>query len=105
GDQGQFLAMHDVLFADPDKLGESGLITYAESLKLDVEAFRSCLQSEKHKAEIQNDVQEASSLQINGTPSFLIGRSAGEELSGAIVVGAQSLSLFESKFREAEAAQ
>jgi len=96
GDQGQFLAMHDLLFADPNKLSESGLVDNAQSLKLDMAAFRSCLEAGKRKAEIQNDLQVASSLQINGTPSFLIGKVAGEEVSGAIIVGAQPLSVFEA---------
>jgi protein-disulfide isomerase len=104
GDQGQFLPMHDVLFADPGKLSEAGLIDYAQALKLDVPVFKSCLESETHKTEIQNDAQVASSLQINGTPSFLVGKVAGDEVSGAIIVGAQPLSVFETKIKEAETA-
>jgi protein-disulfide isomerase len=103
GDQGKFWPMHDALFGDPSKLEQGGLIDYAESLKLDVSAFRSCLESGKHKLEIQNDMQVFSSLQMNGTPSFLIGKATGEELAGAIVVGAQPFSFFEAKLKEAEA--
>jgi protein-disulfide isomerase len=103
GDQGQFMPMHDILFGDPGKLGQGGLIEYAESLKLDMTAFRSCLESGKHKSEIQNDMQVAASLQINGTPAFLIGKVTGDEVSGAIVVGAQPFSVFEAKLKEAEA--
>src|SRR5437764_12044775 len=51
---------------------------------------------------IQNDIQVAAALQINGTPSFLVGKTVGEEVSGAIIVGAQPFSVFEAKFREAE---
>ncbi len=74
----------------------------AVSLKLDVEAFRSCLESDKHKPEIQKDVQVATSLQIQATPSFLIGKAKGDEVSGAIIVGAQPFSAFEAKIKEAE---
>jgi protein-disulfide isomerase len=104
GDQGQFWPMHDALFSEASKLAKNGLIDSAESLKLDMTAFRSCLESGKHNLEIQNDQQVASSLQINGTPSFLIGTANGEEVSGAIVVGAQPFSVFEAKFMELEAA-
>jgi protein-disulfide isomerase len=104
GDQGKFSAMHDALFGDPAKLGQDGLIEYAESLKLDVPTFRACLESGKHKPEIQNDMQVGSSLQINGTPSFLIGKARGEDLSGTIIVGAQPFNVFEAKLKEAEAA-
>ncbi len=102
GDQGQFWTMHDVLFSDASKLGKNGLIDSAKSLKLDVAAFQSCLESGKHKLEIQNDQQVASSLQINGTPSFVVGKTNGEEVSGAIVIGAQPFSVFETKLKEAE---
>jgi len=105
GDQGRFLLMHDALFTDPGKLGQSRLIDYATSLKLDVPKFRSCLESGKHKLEVQNDMGVASSLQINGTPSFLIGKTTGDELSGAIVIGAQPFSVFEAKLKEADGAQ
>jgi protein-disulfide isomerase len=103
GDQGKFWPMRDALFGDPGKLGQSGLVDDAEALKLDMAAFRSCLESGKHKLEIQNDMQAASSLQINGTPSFLIGKTKGEEVSGAITVGMVPLSVFEAKLKEAEA--
>ena len=104
GDQEKFWPMHDALFRDASKLGKSGLIDLAESLKLDMGVFRSCLDSGRHKLEIQNDQQVASSLQINGTPSFIVGKTTGEELSGAIIVGAQRFSVFESKLREAATA-
>ena len=105
GDQGQFWAMHDALFSDASKLGKSGLIDSAVSLKLDMDIFRSCLESGKHKLEIQKDQQVASSLQINGTPAFLIGKTVGEEVSGAIIVGAQPFSVFEAKLKEAQPAR
>jgi protein-disulfide isomerase len=103
GDQGEFMPMHDILFGDPGKLGQSRLIDYAESLKLDVTAFRSCLEGGKHKSAIHNDMEVAASLQINGTPAFLVGKATGDEVSGAIVIGAQPFSVFETKLKEAEA--
>lgn len=45
GDQGKFWPMHDALFSDASKLGKSGLIDAGESVKLDMEAFTSCLES------------------------------------------------------------
>jgi protein-disulfide isomerase len=104
GDQGKFWPMHDALFSDPGKLERKSLIDSAEALKLDVEAFRACLDGGKHKLEIQNDMQVASSLQIQATPSFLIGKTKGDEVSGTILVGAQPFAAFEVKLKEAEAA-
>ena len=44
----------------------------------------------------------ASSRQINGTPSFLVGKAIGGEVFGVFIVGAQPFSVFETKLREAE---
>jgi protein-disulfide isomerase len=104
GDQGKFWPMHEALFSDQSKLGKNGLIDSAEKLGLDMGIFRTCLESGNHKLEIQNDQEQASSLQIRATPSFLIGKTSGKELSGTIIVGAAPLSAFETKFREAEGA-
>ena len=97
GDQENFWPMHDAIFSDPGKLVKKMLIDHAEALNLDVGTFRSCLESGKHSLEIRNDIQLASSLQINGTPSFLIGKTIGEEISGAILIGAQPFSVFAAK--------
>jgi hypothetical protein len=45
-------------------------------------------------------MQVASSLQINVTPAFLVGKTVGDEVSGAIILGAQPLAVFEEKLRE-----
>jgi protein-disulfide isomerase len=104
GDQEKFWPLHDALFSDAGKLEKNGLMDSAESLKLDMGVFRSCLEGGKHKLEIQHDRQVAASLQINGTPSFLVGKTRGEEVSGAIVVGALPFNVFEAKIREAATA-
>jgi protein-disulfide isomerase len=101
-DQGQFWQMHDALFSDPSQLVQKRLIQHAEALKMDVEVFRSCLQNGQHKLEIQNEMQIATSLQVQGTPSFLIGKVAGGEVAGTIVIGALPFSTFETMFKEAE---
>jgi protein-disulfide isomerase len=103
GDQGQFWPMHDALFSELGKPEAKDFVKRAEALKLDVGAFRNCLEGGKHKLEIQNDMQVATSLQIMGTPSFVVGRLKGEEVDGAIIVGAQPFNVFEAKIKAAEA--
>jgi protein-disulfide isomerase len=102
-DQGEFWPMHDALFSDPAQLVQKRLVEHAGSLKLDVEVFRSCLQSGKHKPEIQTDMQIGAALQVQGTPSFLIGKIVSEEVAGTIMMGALPFSAFEVKLKEAEA--
>jgi predicted DsbA family dithiol-disulfide isomerase len=64
--------------------------------------FRSCFESDKHKPEIQNDIQVATSLQINAIPAFLIGKIWGDEVARAIVLDTLPFRAFEAKLKDAE---
>jgi protein-disulfide isomerase len=99
-DQGKFWEMRDLLAADPQKLAEEDLLGYAAKLQLKMADFKSCLASGKHREEIQRDMAEAASLHIDGTPSFVIGRSTPQGVDGEVVVGAQPFAAFEAKFQQ-----
>lgn len=78
-EQGRFWEYHDQLFA-ASKLDKDSLVEYARNLKLDDKQFGSCLASEKYKAEIEKDSEEAKKAGVHGTPGFFIN---GVTLSGA----------------------
>jgi predicted DsbA family dithiol-disulfide isomerase len=59
---------------------------------MDAAQFESCLESGKFQAEIEKDIQEATGLEIRGTPAFFI--------NGVQVNGAQSASVFEKTIDE-----
>jgi predicted DsbA family dithiol-disulfide isomerase len=61
------------------------------------------MESGKSRAEVVKQMKAALDLQIMATPSFLIGRTVGDVVDGSIIMGAQPLSAFEAKLREAEA--
>jgi protein-disulfide isomerase len=99
GDQGRFWEMRDVLGSNPSKLSMEDILGYAKDLKLDVNALRACVDSGKHKAAIQKDFQTASTIGINGTPSFVIGKTTPEGVDGEVVVGAMPYGLFDEKLQ------
>ena len=105
GDQGKFWLMHDALFSEPAKMGLADLIDHAGALKLDIGIFKTCLESGKDRADITKQMKTASDLRIMATPSFLIGRTVGDVVDGSIITGAQPLSVFEAKLKEAEGAK
>ena len=79
GEQDKFWDYRDALF----KLGRVTDEVHpdvAESLKLDHEAWRTCVDSGKYVAAVEADRSEAASLGIKGTPAFLVN---GILLSGA----------------------
>jgi len=85
-DQERFWEYHDVLFANAQQLGEEDLIGYAEELGLDTEAFRSCLEEERHAEQVQRDLEAGRQAGVTGTPSFFI--------NGRMLGGAQPLEEF-----------
>jgi protein-disulfide isomerase len=71
-DQDQFWPYHDLLYAKAPILDVASLKTYAAQLGLEAAQFNQCLDSGRHKAEVDRDWQDALARQFRGTPSFLI---------------------------------
>ena len=88
-EQGQFWQLRDVMDANPNKLDMDSLVADATDLKMDVKAFRACVESEKYKNSVQTNVLEAIEIGANGTPTFVIGKSTPNGVDGELVVGAQ----------------
>jgi len=94
GDQGKYYEMHDKIFLEQNKLG-TGTVQYsigdlkqwAVEIGLDASEFNACLDSEKHKSEVQNDLGDAALSGGQGTPYFLVG--------DVPLSGAQPFSAFE----------
>jgi protein-disulfide isomerase len=87
GDQGKFWEYHDRLFESQAHATIADFKRFAEQLKLDGNSFAACLDSGKHAAAVQADVQEGTRLGITGTPTFFI--------NGRLVVGALPLEMFQ----------
>lgn len=95
GDQQQYWAYHDKLFAEKNlvnnaegtTLGIDSYVGFAKDLSLDTTAFEACMSSEKYAGAVQADVAFANSLPtengepaVGGTPTFFIN---GKRLVGA----------------------
>ncbi|MFA6489755.1 MAG: thioredoxin domain-containing protein [Candidatus Micrarchaeia archaeon] len=86
--QGKFWAMYDKLFSNQQALEDADLQKYAKEIGLDEANFSSCVASGSAKAAVQADMQEAASIGVQATPTFIIGET--------IVKGAQSADKFRS---------
>jgi protein-disulfide isomerase len=78
--QGKFWEMHDKLFENQSKLEPEDVKQYAKELGLNLSQFDSDLQNSATKKRVSDDMAEASSLGITGTPAFFIN---GRYLNGA----------------------
>jgi protein-disulfide isomerase len=82
--QGKFWEMHDKMFANQTALERSDLEKYAQEIGLDMNKFKSDLDSGKYKDEVNADVQYANSVAGGGgfgTPTFFIN---GHKIAGAM---------------------
>jgi protein-disulfide isomerase len=78
-EQGKFWELHDLMFANQNKLDRPGLLGLAHDLKVDEKQFDSCLTSGKYQAQIEQDRQLGLRAGVSGTPGFFIN---GNMLSG-----------------------
>lgn len=100
GAQGQFWPMRDRLFANPAALFATNLVQAAAELKLDAKAFAACLEAKPFAAQIARDKQDAAAAGITGTPTFVLGRATGTNVTGLLMVGAKPLATFEAEIEK-----
>ena len=99
-EQGKFWEMRHLMIVNAEQLRPDNLVAYAASLKLDAPKFRSCLESDRFKAQIDQDIAEGEVAGVQGTPSFVIGRVENDKLEGVRLVGAQPYAQFDARIRE-----
>ena len=70
--QDKFWPFHDALFKNQDRLGEDLYLELAQELNLDIEQFNRDRQSDGAREALESDIELASSLEIQGTPTFIM---------------------------------
>ena len=105
GEQKKFWELRDTMGANPEKLDMDHIAGFAADLKMDPAALRACVDSGKYKEPVQRDVLEAMRIGANGTPTFVVGKSAGDGVDGELLVGALPFQMFDVKLKDLEAAK
>jgi protein-disulfide isomerase len=90
--QGQFWLYHDGLFVNQNRLGEDLYVELAEAMQLDMEQFNRDRTSAEAEAAIQQDLELAQQLQLQGTPSFI--------MNDLLIPGGAPPQLFEEIFNQ-----
>jgi protein-disulfide isomerase len=100
GEQNKFWPMHDAIMQDSSTdLGPDAIAKYGEKVSLDIPSFTACIKEKRYVAAIQKDTADAGLLGISGTPSFIIGKTAKDQIDGIRVVGAVPYSVFDSTIK------
>ncbi len=101
GEQNKFWEMRDAMMLDTaTDLGPESILKYGRKTNLDMTAFSACLKDKKFTEAIKKDAADAGSLGISGTPSFVIGKTAKDEIAGVRIVGAVPFAVFDSTIKE-----
>jgi len=101
-EQGKYWEMHDKIFTTR-KISPADLEQHAASIGLDVDAFKSCLNSSKYDAEIRNDMSEGRRGGVTGTPAFFLGLTqpgSDKILVTKYIKGAQPFDAFRTAIEE-----
>lgn len=91
-EQDSFWTYHNILFDNRGQFAREQLISYAETLNLNMDQFTACLDNRQYQSELQNDYDAAQALGIRGTPSFFV--------NGRFISGAQPYAVFASAIDE-----
>ena len=71
-----YFQYHDLIFQTTSSNGrgmeKSKLYELAEKVSVDKAKFKKCLDDEKYKDEVKDDISDGSSAGVRGTPAFLI---------------------------------
>jgi protein-disulfide isomerase len=70
--QGQFWKYHDQAFRKQPKLDFDSLVEIAKKMKLNVAAFKKCLNDPNTKSQVLKDLEEGTKADVQGTPSLYI---------------------------------
>jgi protein-disulfide isomerase len=84
GRQGQFWAMHDLLYQNQDALELADLLRYADLLELDLHSFADALARHAHLPRIREDFQGGVRSGVNGTPTLFLN---GMRYDGVVELG------------------
>lgn len=109
-DQNKYWQMHDALFTNNRDVEEQGsfsirrLQEIAQSVGLDMNAYNSCMSSNKYLDQVNKDFQDAMAAGITGTPFFVLTYTVNGQTKTETIDGAQPFSVFQQKIDAALAA-
>lgn len=92
-EQGKFWEMHDKMFENQEELSKDNYKKWGAELGLNTQQFNACVDTEKYKQAVLDEMNEGAALGVQGTPSFVI--------NGVALVGAQPMAAFEKIIDEA----
>jgi protein-disulfide isomerase len=84
-DQGvdKFWKFHDIAFKHQDKLDPASLEAHAKAAGADMAKFKSCMDSKKFSAQVDEDTKYGEKIGVRSTPTFFVN---GQMMAGAMPI-------------------
>jgi protein-disulfide isomerase len=98
--QEKYWPMREKLFGISTDLTAANVTKAAEEVKLDMTAFRQCIDAKTFAGQVAKDAADATAVGISGTPSFVLGKLTGDKVTGKIIVGAMPYAAFEGEIKK-----
>ncbi len=99
GDQKRYWDVRLTLVMNAGKLSRDFMMRTAADFKLDTGAFGACLDSDRYMADVEKDMREGAAIGVEGTPSFILGRTGGAQMEGVLIPGALPFSAFDEQIK------
>ena len=88
--------MRDLMLEISADLAPESITEYASHAHLEMSQFHACMDAKKYSPDVQRDVAAGNTIGINATPSFVIGKTAKDQIDGVRIAGALSYPAFEN---------
>ena len=91
-EQGKFWEYYSLVFTEK-RLDAESLVSYAKTLSLDENQFRTCLSTERFRALVEQDFEDGAQLGVAGTPTYFVN---GKKVEGNVGIDVWNTVLLEA---------
>jgi len=99
-EQGKYWEFRKRLILNPETLDAAALPFHASKIGLDAAKFTTCLKSGRFSEKVKASAANATSQNINGTPTIIIGRKKGAAVEGIKLIGALPFVTIDQKIKK-----
>ena len=105
GEQNKFWELRSLLIANADNLAPARVLMLAQKIpQLDGAKFEACVASGKYNDVVKQAALAGNLQGVTGTPTFLLAKTQGDNVQGALLVGNKSYLEFDKRLSDLLAA-
>ncbi len=93
--QGKFWQYYNKMYTTAQNSNTPSIVSgYARTMGLNMNKYASCVTNKTYELDIQKDIASGNRINIQGTPTIVIGRLKNNKVQGQLILGAYSYSYF-----------